>query len=247
MMQILDKAIADIRAWWVTPAPGLPAPRARLVRSTELSWFADDEGIEVSSTYAPEEQNAARPIIEHGVDSGNFDVLFVPVTAAGFVGAFDVNGDGVSLVSRCLDANGNLVESSQSARLYVRVNSERAIGLPFSYLTDQNGAQKSDLLSLTARVQRVWIYCGLPTQDAAQSVVILAFTKGISISGLFGSAGLAGAVPASPSAATSASVGVQAAAPSAPPSGGGGTQGGGGTYGGGGITGGGGTQRPSNL
>jgi hypothetical protein len=145
----VTNALAGVRRWWTT---GAYAPKASAV-----AWFPDGDGIgEVDSTYSAGEQNQARPLLEHGVDTGNFDVLFVPVTSKGFVGAFDVNGDGVSLISRCMDSNGQLVESSQSARLYIRVNSERAIGLPFSYLMDQNGSQNA----ICFRSRRAFSGCG---------------------------------------------------------------------------------------
>jgi hypothetical protein len=184
----------------------------------------------------PLNERIASVSLEHGVSTGNFDLLIVPVTQVGFLGAFDVVGDGISIVPRVLDTSGNVIETSPTARIYVRVNSESALGMPFSYLIDPNGVQKCDLLSLAAVVRRVWIYCAVATEDAVNNPsMIIVFTKGVAISGLFGSSGAASGAPASVSIGGGSLAGPSAGV--APGGGGGGTVGGGG---GGGIIGGGG-------
>lgn len=209
MAASLDNALSVVKKWWVTPAPAPFPPPAPPYDHNYLVIEDDDPALiggggslddlpdTESTVLAAERVN--RPILEHGVDTGNFDVLLVPVTQVGFVGVFDVNGDGISLVSRALDQSGNVIESSPTARLFIRVNSEGALGMPFSFLLDQFGSQKCDLLSLAARVQRIWVYCAIASQDPVNNpYVVLVFTKGISISGLFGSAGIASVQPSLP-------------------------------------------------
>ena len=234
MLPVIENAIQSVRCWWRTPAPNFPARfPLRGCAAPENVWFPD-EGIDDADSTVPPEERTNRSILEHGIDTGNFDMLIVNVTKTGFLGTFDVNGDGISLISRAMDQSGNVIESSRTARLYIRVNSERALAMPFSLTLDPNGPQKSDLLSLAARVQRIWVYCDFPTQDAVnEPSIVIVFTKGVAVSGLFGSSGSASFVPASPSGGADAA-GVGGV------SGGGGISGGGGPGSGGGGRGGGG-------
>src|SRR5260370_24024735 len=114
MLRQLQCAIHKVRSCFE------PDRKARQYReppaiSGDVPWSNFDDSQELgesASTYSEHEQNPNRPILEHGVDSGIFDVLILPVSNVGFAGVFDVNGDGVSLLARTIDASGNVIESS---------------------------------------------------------------------------------------------------------------------------------------
>jgi len=230
MTTVLEQNVRGILAHAVMRVRSVFPARCALV---DAPWFPDDGIEDGQSTYPVDEQNQTRTGIGHGIATGNFDVLFIPVSNKGFAGQFDVNGDGISLIARTIDRAGNMIESSDTARIFIQINSESSIPLGFSFSASPSGAQKSDLLSVTARVQRVYVFVETPTADPVnQPFLIIAMTKGVAISGLFGTAGLAGGVPAAPVGGIQVTQGGGGAAPGAAP--GGAPSGGGGGAGGGG-------------
>jgi hypothetical protein len=238
-VQLARSVAAGVESWWKDPGPALVPIHAlkgsgKAWASGSALWFPDEElgDGETDSTYSIDEQNPGRPVLDHGIDTGIFDVLKIPVSALGFAGVFDVNGDGISLVARTLDKSGAIIESSDTARIFIRVNSEHAAALPFSFQLNPSGAQKCDLMSIVARVQRVWITVETISQDPNQDFLIVAFTKSVAVAGLFGSSGFASA--SAPSGAPPTTVAAAASGGSAPGSGGG-TGGSGGTGGTGGT------------
>lgn len=245
-MQLARRAAGRVESWWKDPGPALVPIHAlkgsgkAWATSGSAIWFPEDDELEAGetdSTYSIDEQNPGRPVLDHGIDTGIFDVLKIPVSALGFVGVFDVNGDGISLIARTLDKSGAIIESSDTARIFIRVNSEHAAALPFSFQLNPSGAQKCDLMSIVARVQRVWITVETITQDLVnQPFLIVAFTKSVAVSGLFGSSGFASASAPSgaPPSTIAAASGSGAAAPGSGAGSGAGSGGGGAGSGGGG-------------
>lgn len=173
-----------------------------------------------------------------GQDLRQFQQLFIPVSVAGDVFGYpiEVDANGLMLIPRTISDAGVEIESSESARIYVKINNEGNPWIPLSFNLSAAGT-KQDANSISARINRLWVKVVNPTQDAqTQPFIILALLKAASIVGGFGGgSSYGGAVNATTVASSSSGSGSSGSG--APPGGGGG---GGGTGGGGGGTGGGG-------
>lgn len=210
-----------------------------------------ESGADVADVGGPE-SDQIEGVDVHNVEQGQLNTLVIPVTATGLVqgSPFQVKADGISLLARTIDDNGNVIESSETCRIFVRLNSHAAPWLPMSFLQNAAGAQKSDAYAINQRVTSLWIFVQIATQDPVnQPLLILSLMKGIVLAGEFGTAGAPssaaqGATAAAPAQAV-ASIGAAAPTPSAPtaaPTSGGGSTYIGPTSGGGFTSGGGGTQ-----
>ena len=128
------------------------------------------------------------------------DSVLIPVTAAGQVAGWfpaDVDFNAISLEPRWVDDNGNMVESSSTARIAIKVNTQDQDWIILSYNIDPRGVEKNDWTSIPAgSIRRIWIQVISPTLDPVnEPFIVLAFLKGISL----GQGGSVGGGASSPS------------------------------------------------
>jgi len=175
--------------------------------------------------------------------------IVIPCTALGPVANFfpavlDCNG--FALIPRKFDeSTGTELQSSDSARIYVRFNSVSNPWIPFSLSTEANPLQ-ADFTGIARPIRRVWIRVTNLAADSAFPFLIVSFLKNVSLT-QGGGAPQIYSVPSgspaqgSPQAAQRVAGGVGPGTGAGVPAPGGGI-GGGGVNGGGGRSGGGGRQ-----
>lgn len=171
--------------------------------------------------------------------------LVVPVITAGEISGSPFNlGEctGILLAPRTVGDNGQEVESSDTARIYLQVNNS-GVWIPFSFNLLAQGGQKGDATFIAGPIATLRIQVVVVTQDATfQPNMYLLLMRGFTIVGTFGAA-----VGYGPPQGGSVQTTTSAAASGPGPGGGGGTPGGGGgapgSGGGGGGRGGGGGGR----
>lgn len=176
-----------------------------------------------------------------GTGSRKVDLL-IPVTSAGQVQGFfpaDVDYNSVTLSPRFVDDVGNITESSSSARIAIKVNTQDSDWIVLSYNIDPRGIEKNDWTSYTGSIRRIWIQVVSPTQDAVnEPYIVLSFLKGASM----GQGGTVAGGSSSPSQSTSqgseGAIAIAGSGGSPTSSGGGGSPSGGSLSSGGGGTGG---------
>jgi hypothetical protein len=173
----------------------------------------------------------------------------IPVGVVGLISAFNpfyCKADGMQLIARTIDDNGNVIESSDSARIYVKINLPGAMWLPVSFNLMAAGQQKGDAFIFQGTIRKFWVYVHEITQDSVnQPYLIIALLRRVGIfaglggGSLYGSPSGSGGQPTSTPVATggqsvSGAPGGGGAAPGGTAPGGTSPTGGGGTYGGGG-------------
>lgn len=127
------------------------------------------------------------------IRTGNFKqvkVLSIPTANVGFPsvggsrGLFEVEGNGLFLLSRTL--SDDLVEqaTSPAARIYVKLNHPDNPWLPLSYI-----ANSLDLCAITGVFFRFWLYVAQPGPGNAQLAVLRGVAVGSSGTTAGGSGG----------------------------------------------------------
>lgn len=192
------------------------------------------------------------------VQQGGLDTALIrriPVSATGPVtgySPFYCDHNGLQLISRTMDDNGTVEESSDTARVFIRVNNPSAPWLPLGFGFSPQSLSKSDNMVYQGYIDKFWLYVSIATQDPTnQPNLIIALLRSVAIYGPGGGSNLY-APPSTGSEQTpTIGVGSQGGSPgggggAAPPvQGGGGAPGGGGS--GGGAPGGGGGGRRTLL
>lgn len=167
----------------------------------------------------------------------NVTTFNVPVSSVGLVPGFNpfyCDHNGLQIITRTMDDNGNITESSDTARVFIRINTPNSPWLPIGFSFSPQGVSKSDNLVFQGYIEKFWLYVQTPTQDSTnQPFIVIALLRSAALFGPGGGSNLYGS-PTS-TAPTQASVSQQPTIPGASSgsSPGGGSPGGGGSSGGG--------------
>lgn len=182
------------------------------------------------------DQNDRKRVQQSGLNQ--ILVQKIPVSTLGLVTGYNpflCDHNGLQVLARTMDDNGNLVESSDTARIFIRFNSTTAPWLPIGFAFSPQSIAKSDNLVFQGYIERFWVYVQQVTQDATfQPNLVVALLRSVALFGPGGGSNLYG----SPS--TNSNTAPTESAIDSSGGGGGGGQQGGGAPGGGGVQGGGG-------
>jgi hypothetical protein len=136
---------------------------------------------------------ADRKRIEAGAIIQMQEVL-MPVSLAGPIAGFQpflCDANGMQIIARTMSNNGQVIESSDTARVFVRINSPNAMWLPLGYGVSPQSDAKSDAYIFQGYIYQFWAYVQTPTQDPqGQPYLVLALLRSASIIGAAGGSSL---------------------------------------------------------
>ena len=162
----------------------------------------------------------------------------IPVSTVGLVAGYNpfyCDHNGLQILARTMDDNGNITESSDTARVFIRVNTPNSPWLPIGFAFAPQGVSKSDNLVFQGYVEKFWLYVQTPTQDPQnQPVLLLALLRSVALFGPGGGSNLYGS-PTAVTSPTESSITIVGAAPGQTQGGSGGGGGDGSGKGGGGT------------
>jgi len=127
---------------------------------------------------------------------GEILAVKVPVTNLGLLPAFNpffCDADGMQLIARTVDENGIVTESSDTARIFIKINTPGGAWLPLGYEQVAQGGFKGNATVFMGTLKRFWVRVSVLTADPDnQPFLILFLLRHVSIVAPSGSSVLYG-------------------------------------------------------
>jgi hypothetical protein len=124
----------------------------------------------------------------------NILLQYIPVSIQGLVPTFNpfyCDHNGLQILPRTMDDNGNIIESSDTARIFIRVNNPHAPWLPVGFNISSQGIMKSDNLVYQGYIEKLWIWVDTPSQDIInQPFLVIALLRSVALFGPGGGSNL---------------------------------------------------------
>lgn len=151
---------------------------------SQMLWSTINAGVQDSGGNYNQSANAADlRAVDQNLLNEEWQVM-VPVLQLGPVAGFtpiDLDCNGFALIPRLYDeATNSEIQSSDSARLYVRFNSDRNPWIPFSLGSTANPLQ-ADYTGIARPIRRVWLRVTNITDDPSFPFLIVSFLKNVSL------------------------------------------------------------------